>query len=256
MGMGRIRLAVALLALGGVVALAAGAAGAATVRVGSLVLHADGGFEPQALPRRAYAPIEFQGHADISTTNGSPVPALRQILLEFDRDGKLTTAGLPVCPPAKIEAATPRQARSRCRGAIVGTGHLGAEIYLPGLAPVHTQAPMTLFNGPREGGDPTVLVHTRTTFPAVETFVVPVRIEPAHGLYSYRVDFEVPQLAGGFGSLTHVDVRVGRHYRFGGRERSYVSARCSDYILRTHGLFDFADGTIVSGDVFRSCRPI
>jgi hypothetical protein len=233
-----------------------GVAQGARVRIGSLVLTADGGFEPQALPRRAYAPIEFQGHADVRTTDGSPVPALRRILLEFDRDGKLTTAGLPVCPPARIEAATPGQARARCRGAIVGTGHLGAEIYLPGGAAVHIHAPLTLFNGPRQGGDPTVLVHTRTTFPAVETFVVPVRIEPAHGLYRYRTSFEVPQLAGGLGSLTHIDVRVGRRYRSGGRERSYVSARCSDYILQTHGLFSFADGTIISGDVFRFCRPL
>ncbi len=253
--MGRIRFAVALLALAAVVAAAAGQAGAAQVRVGSLVLRADGGFTPQALPRHAFAPIEFQGHGEIATANGSPVPALRRVLLQFDRDGKLTTAGLPVCAAAKIATATPKQARSRCRGAIVGTGHLGAEIYLPGLAPVHIHAPLTIFNGPRQGGDPTVLIHTQATYPALETFVVPVRIEPAHGLYRYRTDFEVPQLAAGFGSLTHVDVKIGRRYRFHGRRRSYVSARCSDYILQTHGLFSFADGTIVSGDVFRYCRP-
>jgi hypothetical protein len=255
--MGRIRLAIALLTLGAIVAAGAGgAAEGAQVRVGSLVLTADGGFEPQALPRHRYAPIEFQGHADVKTTDGSVPPAVQHIRLAFDRDGRLTTAGLPVCPSARIEGATPKQARSRCRFAIIGSGHLGAEIALPGLAPVHIHAPLTLFNGPREGGDPTVLIHTQATFPAVETFVVPVRIEPAHGLYSYRTDFAVPQLAGGFGALTHVDVKVGRRFRSRGRRRSYVSARCSDYILQTHGLFSFADGTIVSGDVFKACRPL
>jgi hypothetical protein len=239
-----------------VVALGAGVADGAQIRVGPLVLTGDGGFTPQALPRHRYAPIEFQAHADVRMSDGSVPPAAQRIKLAFDRDGRLTTAGLPTCPAARIAAATPKQARSRCRGAIVGSGHLGAEIALPGLAPVHIHAPLTLFNGPREGGDPVVLVHTQATFPAVETFVVPVRIEPAHGLYAYRTDFAVPQLAGGFGSLTHIDVKVGRRYRSGGRERSYASARCSDYILQTRGLVSFADGTVISGDLFKSCRPL
>lgn len=256
MGMGRVRLSIALAACAALAALAAGSAGAATVRIGTLVLRADGGFEPHALPRHSYAPISFQGHADIETTDGSMPPALRQIKLEFDHDGRLTTAGLPICAPSRIEDATPAQARSRCRAAIVGSGHLGATIGLPGRSRVDIKAPLTLFNGPREGGDPTVLVHTQATFPAVETFVVVVRIERRHGLYGYRADFEVPELAGGYGALTHADVKIGRRYRAGGVERSYVSARCSDYILQTRGFFAFADGEIVSGDAFRTCRPL
>lgn len=254
--MARVRLSIALLVFGAIVALVAGSAGAATVRVGILVLHANGGFEPDALPRHSYAPIDFQGHADIGTTDGSVPPALRQIKLEFDHDGKLTTTGLPVCPPSRIEGATPGQARSRCRGSIVGTGHLGATIALPGRSPVDIKAPLTLFNGPREGGDPTVLVHTQATYPAVQTFVVTVRIEKRRGLYGYRADFEVPELAGGYGSLTHADVKIGRRYRSGGIERSYISARCSDYILQTRGFFSFADGTVISGAAFRFCRPL
>lgn len=254
--MGRIRLAIALAAFGAIVALAAGPAGAATVRIGKLVLRADGGFEPHALPRHGYAPIDFQGHADIETTDGSMPPALQHIQLEFDHDGKLTTAGLPVCAPSRIEGATPQQARSRCRAAIVGSGHLGAAIALPGHGRVDIGGPLTLFNGPRQEGDPTVLIHTQATYPAVETFVVPVRIERRHGRYGYRTDFEVPELAGGYGALTHADVKIGRRFRSHGAERSYVSARCADYILQTRGLFSFADGTIVSGSVFRSCRPL
>ena len=82
------------------------------------------------------------------------------------------------------------------------------------------------------------------------------RIERRSGAYGYRATFEVPEIAGGFGALTHADVKIGRRYRFHGAERSYVSARCSDYILRTRGTFSFADGTIVSGAVFKTCRPL
>src|SRR5262245_7703794 len=121
-----------LLALGA--ALVAGSAGAATVRVGTLVLHADGGFEPHALPRHAYAPIHFQGYGEIKTTNGSMPPALQHVKLDFDHDGHLTTAGLAVCRPSQLEGASTQLARRRCRAALVGTGRLGAEVSLAGIA--------------------------------------------------------------------------------------------------------------------------
>jgi hypothetical protein len=234
---------------------AATPANGARVRIGTLVLKADGGFTPLTLPKHAYAPIDFQGHADIGTTDGSMPPALRLVKLEFDRDGKLDSAGLAACPPARIEAATPQQARQRCRAAIVGTGHLGAEIGLPGQARVEIRSPLTLFNGPPQAGHPTVVAHAQATFPAVETYVVVVPIERRSGAYRYRASFEVPEIAGGYGALTHADLEIGRRYRSHGTARSYVSARCSDYILQTRGYLSFADGTIVSGSVFKTCRP-
>lgn len=238
----------------GLVVLVVATADAAKVRVGTLVLTADGGFQPRALPRRAYAPIRFQGHANIRTTHGGPPPALRRVRLDFDRDGRLTTAGLPVCGAARIEGTTPKVARRRCRGAIVGTGQVRATISLPGRAPVGVRSPLTLFNGPRQGGNPTVLAHARTVFPAPQTHVVVVPIERRRGSLRYRATFDVPEIADGFGALTHASVKVGKRYRFRGAKRSYVSARCADGILETHGLLSFADGTIISGTVFKPCN--
>lgn len=236
-------------------ALLAGSAGGATVRVGTLVLHADGSYEPRLLPKRTYAPIRFQGHGDVKTTNGSVPPALQHVELEFDRDGRLTTAGLSVCPPAKIEGATPEQARKRCRGAIVGTGHIGAAVSLPLFGRVQMRSELTLFNGPRRNGDPSVVGHAQAPFPVSETYVVVVPIERRRGAYAYRAAFDVPPIAGGLGALTHADMKIGRMYRAGGAGRSYVSARCSDYILQTQGYFSFADGTVIYGSVFKACTP-
>ncbi len=254
--MSRRRLAIALAACGLLLALLAGAANGARVRVGTLVLRADGGFTPRLLPKRSYAPISFEGFADVETTDGSVPPATREIELEFDHDGRLTTTGLPTCPPTRIEGASPAQARSRCAAAIVGTGHLDAAIAIPGGGHVTARSPLTLFNGPRQDGDPTVILHAQTTFPAVETFVVVVPIERRSGVYGYRVAFEVPQIAGGLGALTRIDATIGRRYRAGGVERSYISARCSDYVLQTRGFFSFADGNVISGSVFKPCRPL
>jgi hypothetical protein len=242
----------ALLAAAGV--LLASSAGAAMVRVGTLVLHADGGFTPQLLPKRAFAPIRFQGHGDITTTDGSQPPALQHSKIEFDRDGHLTTAGLPTCSPAKLEGTTPEQARSRCRGAIVGTGHVAAAVSLAGLPRIELRSPLTLFNGPRQNGNPTVIGHARAPFPVAETYVVVAPIERRSGTFGYRTSFDIPPIAGGLGSLTHVDAKLGRIYRSHGHERSFVSARCSDGILQTQGYFSFSDGTVIYGSVFKICH--
>lgn len=247
-------LAISLSALLGL--LLVGGAGAATVRYGTLVVHADGGFEPQVLPRLAYAPISFHGHAEIETTNSKPPPALQSVKLIFDRDGRLTTAGLPSCPPERIEGTTPTEARRLCRGAIVGTGHVAAAVTLPGQATVEERSPLTLFNGPRQDGHPTVLAHARATFPSPETYVVVIAIERHGAAGPYQATFQVPPIASGYGALTHADIEVGRRYRSGGVSRSYVSARCSDSVLETRGRFSFADGMILSGTVFKPCRAL
>lgn len=232
-----------------------GPAGAATVKVGKLVLHADGGFKPQLLPKRAYAPIHFHGYGDIKTTDGSVPPALQHVKVEFDHDGHMTTTGLSVCRPAVIEGATPKQARHRCGNAIVGTGHVAAAVPLPILGRIEMRSALTIFNGPRRDGSPTVVGHAQAPFPVSETYVVVVPIERRSGTYGYRAEFDVPPIAGGLGSLTHVDTKIGREYRAGGVERSYVSARCSDYVLQTQGYFSFADGTVIYGSAFKSCTP-
>lgn len=232
----------------------AGLAGAATIRVGTLVLHADGGFEPQLLPKRTYAPIHFQAYGEIKTTDGSMPPALQHVKLDFDRDGRLAFAGLPTCPPERLEGASTQGARNGCRGAIVGRGEIEAAVPLAG-ARVRTVAPLTLFNGPRREGNPTVVFHAQAPAPVSETYVVVIPIERRQGIYGYRTEFDVPPIAGGTGSLTRIEVKVGRTWVVGGSKRSYVSARCSDYILQTRGFLSFADGNVIYGAIFKTCRP-
>jgi hypothetical protein len=231
----------------------AGAANAALVKVGNLVLTADGGFTPRILPRNAYAPINFEGNADLKAADGSVPPPLQQLVLDFDRDGRLSTAGIPVCQPSQLQEVTPEEARRRCPTAIVGTGHAEAMINLGGGAPLLATSPITLFNGPRLAGKPTVIMHARTTVPAVQSFVITIPIEKRAGEFRYRATIDVPPIAGGAGSLVHLDASVGKRYRLGGQQRSYVAARCGDGVLRTRGRFSFGDGTIIEGSVEKGC---
>jgi hypothetical protein len=244
-----------LLGIGALVAcvLCAGAADAALVRIENLVLTADGGFTPRLLPKRAFAPTEFEGHADMRAVDGGIPPALQRIVLDFDRDGRLSAGGLPACDPVVLDGASPAEARARCQGAVVGSGRVEALIGLGDGPPVKAGSPLTIFNGPRLEGHATAVVHAQTTAPSVQTFVLTVPIERRGGDFRYRATVDVPPIAGGLGSLSHISATIGRRYRFRGSRRSYASARCSDGVLRTHGRLTFADTTIVDGTIEKAC---
>jgi hypothetical protein len=244
----------------GILALALAALAAATangdgalVEVNGLVLRADGGFQPQTLPRRHFAPIDFQGHVDIAAKGGGMPSPLQQALIEFDRDGRLSFAGLPTCAAEAIANASTEEARRACRGAIVGTGHIAALVALPGGI-VKASSALTIFNGPHLKGDPTAILHAQFTVPATQTYAIVVPIERRAGAFRYRARIDLPPLAGGLGALTHIDAKIDRRYRVDGKPRSYISARCSDNILQTHGTFSFEDGTVISGQVEKFCR--
>ncbi len=236
-------------------ALFAGGVQAESLKFGKLWLTADGGFTPRTLSRTTYSPIDFKGYINMKSVDGSVPPALQRAVVEFDRDGRLNTQGLATCAPSQLEEATPEEARERCGRAIVGSGHIGALIATGSGPPVYAHSLLTIFNGPRQEGNPTAIFHARTTVPGVQNFVITVPIERRSGPFRYRATIEIPPIAAGLGSLTHLDVDIGRRYRFQGVRRSYLSARCRHNVLGTYGHFTFAEGIFLSGSVEKSCRP-
>jgi hypothetical protein len=248
------RLSRALLLGCALVAITASAAAGsgALVEVNGLVLRADGSYHPRTLSKHQYTPIEFEGHFEIKARGGGPPPALLQTVIDFDRDGRLSAGGLPVCDPARIDQASTAEARRICPGAIVGRGRVEAVIRLPD-GNVRGSSPLTIFNGPRQSGDPTAILHARTTVPSTETYAIVVPIERRPGGFRYRATLDFPPIAGGLGTITGVRAEVGRTFTVGGERRSYVAARCSDGILRTHGRFTFGDGTVIDGAVEKAC---
>jgi hypothetical protein len=250
----RTKRAVVAILTAALLAIAVGGAHAALIKVQNLVLTADGGFFPSVLPRKHFAPIDFRGHANLINTKGGAPTALEEMRLDFDRNGKLETRGLAVCPRHRIAHSTVAGARRKCRKAIIGTGHVGAIFNLLGV-PVEARVKATLFNGPRKHGNPTVIGHAYTTLPTTRAYTAVIEIKRIRGPFRYRATFDVPKLAAG-GVLTHVDGRIGRRYRRHGKKLSYVSAKCTTGVLRTHGHFLFADGTIMDGTLEKPCTPV
>ncbi len=228
-------------------AFAAGAFGSAMVETRELRLKLNADFQPLYLPVHQFAPVEFEGYLDLTKPGGGgPPPTLQQVVVDFDRDGHLDVTGLPTCAPETIAQASTEEARALCKSAMVGSGKLEALVSLPG-GDVPTSSALSLFNGPRQEGHATVIVHARITVPVTQTYAFVVPIEKRPGEFRYRTTFNVPPLANGLAAITHINIRVGRRYTADGVKRSYVSARCSDHILRSHGIFTFTNGLVIEG---------
>lgn len=252
----RKRGATAAAALVLVLALA-GTATAIVLRGGDLVIHAEGSFSPTALPRHDNAPITLQGGGELSTASGDLPPVLKTLSIEYDRHGSVETRGLPVCTSGKLQATDTKAARRACPGAIVGTGFGRAIVAFPESRPIHVSSPLTLFNGPKVHGQPSVYAHAFITAPVVATYVVPVVIERIHkGVYGYRTEAKIPKIAGGSGIPIAGHLKIGRRWTYKGKRYSYLNARCETGHLQARGEFGFDDGTLLRGTFVRACRAL
>ena len=238
-------LAVAGTALAGIVKV--------RIQAGNLLVIGEGGFTPSALPKSVDAPITIFGKGRLATVDGELPPILKTIEFEFDKHGSIQTEGLPVCTAGKLQATTVPQARKLCPGAIVGKGFGHAVVKFPEQAPIPVSSPITIFNGPRIKGDPSVFAHFYTTVPVPVAFVVPVRIETIHnGRYGYRVNAEIPKIANGAGIPISGSIKIGRKWTYKGVKHSYINARCPDGRLQAVGRFGFSDGTLAEGLLHQS----
>lgn len=227
---------------------------ALTLRAGDLVVHAEGGFAPKALPKHTDAPVAIFGSGKAGTASGELPPIVDTLTIEFDRHGHVETKGLEVCRAPELQATTVPAARRACPNAIVGKGSGSAIVQFPEQAPIPISSPITLFNGPKKKGNDTFLAHAYTTVPVPTTFIVPVTIEKIHnGVYGYRTKAKIPKIAGGAGHPISGHIRVVRKWTYKGRKHSYVNARCETGHLQARVQLDFKDGTYLTGTFLRPC---
>jgi hypothetical protein len=230
-------------------------ASAQRIEFGKIVMNINGGFAPRALPAKEMAPITAWGSAKIGTKDGSIPPVLEKFRVEFDKNGDVETRGLPYCTYRKLDDTITKDARRFCGKAIVGKGMGHAIVTLPDSRPIEASAPLTIFNGPRKGGDPTVLAHAFMTRPAPTTYIVPIRIERIKkGRYGRQIIVNIPKIAGGWGTPLDGKVKIGRTWKYKGKKLSYIKARCKGGRLQARGFFDFKDGSHLRGTVFNTCK--
>ncbi|HET7455024.1 MAG TPA: hypothetical protein VFJ76_05845 [Solirubrobacterales bacterium] len=216
-----------IFALVALLALSAAAVTRAVVqKEGNLLVHFDAEFSPHSLPRQTPAPIQVTIKGAVSTTDGSHPPPLEVLEIALNRNGRLYTKGLPACSPTRLQSTSTGEARSRCGSALVGRGSFRAEVELGTNNPVAADGEILAFNG-RIAGKPGLLLHFFGGAPVHFTLVVPLRIgHHKHGEFGTVLRTRIPRLANGFGSITQIELSLGRRWRFGGQRRSYLSAAC------------------------------
>jgi hypothetical protein len=224
------------------------------IKVGNIILTADGGFSPTKLPKHENAPITIHGGGSVKTVSGELPPVLENINVEFDRHGSVVTTGLATCRKGQLEATTSDQARRSCPKAIVGKGNGSAVVVFPESRPIHVSSPITLFNAPPNHGRPAVFAHAYTTVPVPTTFVIPIVIEKIHkGVYGYRTKAKIPRIANGYGIPIRGSISIGKKWTFKGKRYSYVNARCETGHLQARVEATFKDKSFLSGVFIKPC---
>jgi hypothetical protein len=213
----------AMLAIG--VVTIANAAGI-KVRVGELVFTFNGNSSPKQLPRNDYVPAKTLISGKIETVDGTHPSALREVVVDIDKDVKINVQGLPVCKAGQLEAQDTKAAERVCGAATLGEGEANAEIAFPEQPPIKVRSPLLIFNGGKKGGKTLLLIHTFITVPVPAAIVTQTTVQKkGTGIHTIS---KIPVIAGGSGSAIDFKFKVGRTYAYKGKKVGYGEAKCPD----------------------------
>jgi hypothetical protein len=253
----RLRLGLASSMAGLLAALVlVGGATAETTTVGNIKFTADGGFSPKALPKKQMAPIALNARGKIQTVDGTHPPALKEVVLDTDKNGTIDVKGFPSkCTSGKLQSQDTKAAEKICKKAIIGKGKTDVQIAFPDSKPVDVKSDLLVFNGGFRGGTTTLYIHAYITVPVPAAIVTTVKIKKIKkGRYGLRSVASIPKIAGGSGSVTSFNLTVNKKYKVKGKRKSVLNAKCPDGKLQAHATAVFSDGTKASTEFIRPCR--
>jgi hypothetical protein len=248
------------LAIGAALALAVGGIASAEkpvkVIAGNLVLTFNGGFTPKKLPKTERAGIKLSISGKIATLDGAHPPALKEFVLETDKNGAINAKGLPVCTSSKLQAQDTKRAKAICPDAIVGQGTTNIQINFAEQAPIPVKSKLLAFNGGVKGGTTTIFIHAYITVPTPAAVVTTVKVRKQRkGRYGLKSVASIPVIAGGNGSVTGFTLSIDRKFTYKGKRQSYLLLKCTDGKIVARGTAVFRDGTRATGGVIRTCTP-
>lgn len=227
---------------------------------GDLFVRFDGGIAPNALPRERLAPITVNVEGTVKTLSGERPPALRQIKIEINRGGRLSTHGLPACAHKQVVAASPQQALDACGRALVGEGVYRANTAFPEQDTFPSRGHILAFNAVSNGHD-AILAHIYGNDPVPITRIIVFHIRRTSGTYGTVLAGDLPVAVNRYGYVESISLSLHRRYVYRGKLRSYISAACAAPRGFFGALFPFArtsmtfeDGRTLSSTLTRSCK--
>lgn len=217
-----------------------------TVVAGNLEFTFNGGFSPNKLPKKKLVPISLSASGKIQTKDGSHPPALKEVLVETDKNGAVNVKGVPVCKSGQLQSRDSSAAEKVCKKAIIGKGTTEVEIAFPEQKPIPVKSKLLVFNGGTSGGKTTFFIHAYITVPTPAAIVTTVKISKIHnGRYGLKSIASIPKIAGGSGSVKSFSLSIGKQH--------VLLAKCPDGKLQAHATAKFADGTKASATIIRTC---
>ncbi|MGA8744278.1 MAG: hypothetical protein WB507_00235 [Solirubrobacterales bacterium] len=250
-----------IIALGAAIAVSvasvaiAGGEKPTVVEAGNLILTLNGGVSPTTLPKNKFAPITLKVSGGIATKDGSQPPALREAIIDTDKNGTVNAKGLPTCTASKITATDTQNAKKACPKAIVGSGKTSVRVAFPESTPFSASGPLVVFNGGEKGGVTTLYIHAYVAVPAPTAIVTTVKIKKEHrGRFGLRSIATIPPIAGGSGSVTNFELKIGKTFTYKGKKQSYLEAKCASGSFAAEADAIFAGGIEAKGQVIRPCK--
>jgi hypothetical protein len=241
------------MALGALIAVSV--AGIATaekpvkVRAGNLELTFNGGFTPKVLSKTKPQPISLNVSGQIATVDGTHPPALKEFVLETDKNGSVNVKGLPTCTSSKLQSQDTKHAEAICKPAIIGSGTTKIEIQFPEQNPIPVSSKLLVFNGGFSGGTTTLFIHAYITVPTPAAVVTTVKIKKIHnGRYGTKSVATIPKIAGGSGSVESFSLSIPS-------KSKVLTLKCTDGKILAHGTALFSDNTKAEAEVIRTCTP-
>jgi len=245
------------------IAVLAAAVAAAAAWAGPTVNGADGNTQsidvkvrPKKLSKKTLTPGNLEVTTLTTSTtdpNGVPSPAVHAVI-DFDKNLRLYTKGLPTCDAANLQSQSTEDAERICRAAKIGTGH--ALAYLKAGKVYEVPQTVTAFNGIPKGGKPTIILHTYGTTPLQVSLVLEGTVSNYNKEgYGPRLDLDVPLIAGGQGALKEFNVKIDKKWRYKGVKRSFISGKCpNSKKLKGRGTFTYRDGESLTALSKQSCK--
>jgi hypothetical protein len=234
----------------------AGAEPPVKVEVGNLILTANGGLTPKALSKTKLTPVAFNASGKIETKDHTHPPAVKEVIIEGDKNAVVNTTGFPKCTSGKLQSQDTAHAKAICKKAIIGEGTTSVEIAFPEQKPIPVTSKLLVFNGGTSGGTTTFYIHAYITVPTPAAIVTTVKIKKVHkgrfGTYSVA---SIPKIAGGSGSVTSFSLTIDKKYTYKGKKMSVISAKCTDGKFLANATAKFADGTSATVELLRICTP-
>jgi len=233
------------------------------LRAGNIIATFGGNSIPKAMPKNKFVPVKANIFGKVATSDGTHVSALREAVVDFDKDIKINPKGLPVCKPGQLEARNTTAAKRVCGKTEVGSGLAHAEIAFPEQRPITVTSPITIFNGGGNARRTKLLIHTFLTVPVPAAIVTQVNIKKkGAGITSTS---KVPVIAGGSGSVLDFKFNIGRSFKYKGKKTALNMAKCPDGKFKVSTpkiLFkneaeepNVAARTVLKGGLSVPCRP-